>query len=162
VGLFQWWAALKGIVSGIAWSLATGLAGVLVVVATVFVSNLNLFPPILHYYNPGCLSAGCDMLILDEKWIVGVGVLGLIVGLSAALPTGIVLSRYGSRVYMWLLGCLLAALLSLLAYIPFALVPGPGDTFLYFTVIGPVIIAVILAPFVYVTLHEPARLQRQQ
>ncbi len=161
-GLLQWRVALKGMVNGVAWTIATGLAGVLIATSLVFAANEQLIPPILQYYNPGCLSASCDSFALRDTWFFGVVELSLIGGISVALPTGFVLviSRYGSRVYMWLFGSLLASWLGLLAYLPFAMGPGPDGTFCYLALLGPIVIAAISAPFLYVTLHPPTRLQQ--
>jgi hypothetical protein len=159
VGLFQWLLVLKGIVNGVAWILATGLASTLIAASSGFASSLNLIPPIMHYYNPGCLSASCDSFALDDTWLWGVVVVGLIGGLSAALPTGLVLSRYGSNIHIWVFGCLLTSLLSVLSYIPFGLGPGYWAAYCYLGIIGPLAIAVISAPFVHATLREPTTLQ---
>lgn len=157
VGLLQWRIALKGILNGVAWTIATGLASVLIATVLVFASNERFIPPSLQYFNSGCLSASCDSFTLRETWFFGVVVLSLIGGLSVAVPTGfvLVLSRHSSRIYLWLFGSLLASLLGLLAYLPFAMGPGSNGTLFYLALIGPVVIAAISAPFLYVTLHRP-------
>jgi hypothetical protein len=160
VGLLQWRVALKGIVNGVAWVFATGLASVLIVASYGFAASQQLIPSIMHYYNPGCLSASCDSYALDDTWLGGVVVVSLIGGLSAALPTGLVLSRYGFNIYLWVFGSLLASLVGVLLYIPFAVGPGYVGSLSYLAVIGPLVIAVISAPFLYATPHEPIRLQR--
>jgi hypothetical protein len=163
VGLLQWSVALRDIVKAVEWTFATTLASFLVGASLIFASNLQLIPQVLEYFNPGCLSASCDRYKLHATWISGTVVFSLIVGLSAALPTGFVLSRYGSRVYLWVFGCILASLTGVLAYLPFALSFGSAvivTAFCCFPLIGPILVATVSAPFIDATLREPARLQQ--
>jgi hypothetical protein len=154
VGLLQWRVALKGIVNGVAWTSATGLASVLIAASLIFVESQQLIPPILEYYNPGCLSASCDSFTLRETWFFGVVVLSFIGGLSVALPTGfvLVLAGYGSKIYVWVFGSFLASVLGLLAYMPISLGPGYDGTYCYLALIGPMVIAAVSAPFLDVAL----------
>jgi len=156
VGFFQWRNTLRKYVNGVAWTTATGLAGVLLASSLIFASSQQLIPPILEYYNPGCLSDSCDSFALVETWTVGIGKLGVIGGLSVAIPTSIVLvlSRYGSRVYVWLFGSLLASLTGLLLYLPFGMGPGYDGTLFYLVLLGPMVVAASSGPFLYVALYH--------
>jgi hypothetical protein len=145
IGLLQWLTVLRGIVNGLAWITACGLASILIAVvlshpmtATIFKSN-----------NTGCL---------------GVAGVSVAVGLAGALPTGIVLSRYSSKVYLWVLGTILAPLAGILSFIPLALVLSGEDEMVgiivgccNFAIITPTIISAVLARFIYNTLKEAAR-----
>jgi hypothetical protein len=163
VGVVQWRVALRGVLNGTAWAIALGIASILLAASFVFASSHQLLPPILQYRNLGCLSASCDSYILRSTWLSGIAVLGVIGGLSVAIPTSCVLalSRHGARVHIWVLGCLLASFLGLLAYLPFILLPGPILCSICFVVIvGPLVIAAISAPFFRLALQEPMGLQK--
>jgi hypothetical protein len=161
VGLFQWLFALRGRVYGAAWLFATALAGIILAASSQYADREHLLPQILEYYNPGCLSLSCDSYTLHETWFSGILIYGLIGGLSAALPTSIALgwSGYHSKLPMWWIGCILASVLGLLAYIPVALIPGPVfsnllNVFCSAGILVPFATAVILAPFIKFVLRD--------
>jgi hypothetical protein len=56
-------------------------------------------------------------------------------------------------VYIWVLGCLLAGLLVVLSYMPFAQRPGLFADICYFALIGPLLISIVTAPFICIALH---------
>src|SRR5262249_39330483 len=117
IGFSQWAIALKGIVNGVSWTLATVIASLMIVAAQNYIANQQLIPPILDYYNPGCLSASCDSYKLAETWLTGTIIIIFIASLSVALPTGIVLSRDSARIYIWLFGIIVASTVGVLGYI---------------------------------------------
>ncbi len=151
LGLLQWRVALKGIVNGVAWISATTLAGFLVALSIEFVQSQRIIAVLL----PGCLSVSCDTFTLYTIQILSVVILSVAYGLAAALPTGLVLSRYGSRIYLWVLGCILASLLGILTYIFFLKVPDLCPMLLSFAVIDPMVIAAVSAPFLRLALEVP-------
>jgi len=160
LGLIQWIAALKSIVNGLAWTLATIVASVLTLAALVYANSHQFIAPILDYYNLGCLSNSCDSYKLHETWFMGTAVIVIIISLSTALPTGIVLLRYSSRIYMWVLGIVIASAAGILAYVAYAVsFRGILADLFYIALLGPLIIAIISAPFAYITLQKPAKLR---
>jgi hypothetical protein len=157
LGLIQWVVALRGLVNGIAWVFATAIASIFVVEAIAFAANHQLIPQVFEYYNPGCLSASCDAYTLYNTWISGSIVYGLIASLAAILPTGVVLLVYGTKLHIWIVGGILSSVAGVLAYIPFALIPGSSATYLYLVCIGPIVIAAVSAPFIRISLQKAPR-----
>ena len=157
IGIFQWLVALRGKINGVAWTFATLLSSVLIVAYLNIANNEQLIPPITQYRNLGCLSDSCDSFMLRDTWFSGVLIYGLIGGLAVATPTSVILcwSGYGSKIYRWWIGCILASVLGLLVYLPFMLGDAFVGIFCYVGIVGPLVMAVLSAPFLDFTLHRP-------
>jgi hypothetical protein len=152
VGLLQWRLALKDMVDRIAWILAILIANSLIVVVNILATSGQLIPKIFEYYSVG-LCASCDLARLHETWFSGTLLYSIMAGLAAVVPTGVVLFRTCSRPpNLWLLGGVLAFLAANLLRIPLYLSSEFWVVHSYF-LIGPLVIALISAPFLYATLH---------
>jgi hypothetical protein len=148
IGFCQWAVALRGIVNGLAWTVATSTASLLIALA--FDGTHQLIPQILEYYNPGCLSASCDSYRLSDGWAIGTLLSIIIVVIAIALPTGVVLSRHASKLYMWILGSIIGSIVWVLGFILISVsIPGGFEELCWSSLILPIVIALITAPFIY-------------
>jgi hypothetical protein len=160
IGLLQWAVALKGIVNGVAWILATTIASTLILIVLIFVEASGLVPPVLVYYNPGCLSASCDSSRLDEAWLSGAVVSIFIISLATVLPTSIVLSHYSARIYVWILGGVVTSMSGvIIVIVTYVIIQRDWETLSWLTLTEPLILGLISAPFAYITLKEPAKVR---
>lgn len=156
----QWRIALKDIVSRPAWNVACVVAVFLVIILWIL-SVDRLWPAIFNCFHKGCLSASCDVCVTRETWLVGTGLASLGFGLVVALPTAFVLSRFGSHIYLWIVGCILTAFITILVGIVVVASPSFLELFLaYCFCLGPATIGVISAPFIYAVLKESPRLSQ--
>ncbi len=116
----------------------------------------------LYCFNKGCLSASCDICVTSETWLIGAVLSGLVFGLAVAVPTAFILSRYSSRVCLWIVGCILTACTTILVGIMVITSPEFLSLFLvYGTFLGPMVIGVVSAPFIYAVLLEPKQLDQE-